>query len=332
MELYSVYRVIFLFALISTDGYVSARVFIAAAAVAVAVWLALFILQGVGLYKMAKNVGLRNKWLAFVPFGDLFFMGKLSGSSEIFGRKMKRPGLYAMLASIGSSVFCIAAAVAEALLFTKYGSFIVENEQGYQWVNLSGFGLYVYNFYRFSDFFIGIFELVYIILLLILLMGLYKRYYAKGYLLLSWLGLFLPVSRYIVVFVLRKNKNRPYEEYLRQRREEFLRRQSQNPYGAYGPYGPYGSYGPYGGANGPYNNPNGPYGGQSGPYNNPGNPYGGQSGYGQNPQSGRGPAEDPFSEFAPGASSGSGPAAGSNGDSSKPDSRPEDGGHDDLFN
>lgn len=54
MELYSVYRVVFLFALISTDGYVSARVFIAAAAVAGAVWLALFILQGVGLYKMAK--------------------------------------------------------------------------------------------------------------------------------------------------------------------------------------------------------------------------------------------------------------------------------------
>lgn len=73
-------------------------------------------------------------------------------------------------------------------------------------MNLSGFGLYVYNFYRFSDFFIGIFELIYIILLLILLMGLYKRYYAKGYLLLSWLGLFLPVSRYIVVLFCARTK------------------------------------------------------------------------------------------------------------------------------
>ena len=165
MELYSVYRVVFTFGLISSDGYVSARLFVVTAAVAGAIWLALFILQGVGLYKMAKNVGLRHKWLAFVPFADLVFMGKLAGTCDIFGRKMKRPGLYTMLASVGVSVFCIAAAVAEALLFTKYAGFIVENEQGYQWVNLSGFGLYVYNFYRLSDFFIGIFELVYIILL-----------------------------------------------------------------------------------------------------------------------------------------------------------------------
>ena len=157
------------------------------------------------------------------------------------------------------------------------------------------------------------------ILLFILLTGLYKKYYAKGYLILSWVGLFLPVSRYIVVFVLRNNKAIDYEAYMRAKREEYMRR---NPYGPYGPYGgPYnpGNQGPYN--QGPYNQ--GPY--NQGPYNqgsyNQG-PYG-QSGNGTPGQSGSA-ADDPFAEFAPGASSGT--------DASGKGDKKENKDDDDLFN
>lgn len=110
---------------------------------------------------------------------------------------------------------------------------------------------YVLNFYYISDYIISIVQLIYQVLLFILLMGLYKKYYTRGYMLLSCVALFVPLSRYIAVFVIRNNKAIDYDAYMRARREEFMRRQQQqNSYG-YGrpPYqgGPY-DRGPYGGA------------------------------------------------------------------------------------
>ena len=71
-----------------------------------------------------------------------------------------------------------------------------------------------------------------------------------------------PVSRYVIVFLLRKRVAVDYDEYVRKRREEFFRRQQQyySQFGGYNnPYGrpPYqgGSY--YAGTQTPYQNPNG---------------------------------------------------------------------------
>lgn len=326
MEFYAIYVLISNFGVLfgSSEGGIAvdsmARILIVSLPIAAAVWLALFILQGVGLFTMAKKAGLKNKWLAFVPFADLILMGKLAGTCSIFGRKMKRSGLYAMLASVLSTLYVAALVAAQILLFTVYRDAIVIDEFGSaDWVGLTGFGNFVRNFYMIGDLLGGIVELIYVILLFILLTGLYKKYYAKGYLILSWVGLFLPVSRYIVVFVLRNNKAIDYEAYMRAKREEYMRR---NPYGPYGPYGgPYnpGNQGPYN--QGPYNQ--GPY--NQGPYNqgpyNQG-PYG-QSGNGTPGQSGSA-ADDPFAEFAPGASSGT--------DASGKGDKKENKDDDDLFN
>ena len=55
--------------------------------------LVLFVLQGFGLYAMAKKREMKNKWLAFVPLASVWYMGKLAGACDGFGKKMKRPGL-----------------------------------------------------------------------------------------------------------------------------------------------------------------------------------------------------------------------------------------------
>ena len=99
------------------------------------------------------------------------------------------------------------------------------------------------------------------------MISLLKKYYAKNYMMLSFVQLFLPLARYIIIFAVRKNKAVDYNEYMRSRYEEFVRRQQAyrgNPYG--------GAYG------GPYGNP----------YGNPQNPYGAP----QRPQ------DDPFGEFS----------------------------------
>lgn len=292
MEIYGIYQVVLIFG-VMLGGTVSGRLLYGSLSMAAGIWLILFVLQGIGLCTMGKKRGVKNRWLAFVPFANVCYMGKLAGTCSLFGRKMKRPGLYVLISQILAALACGATIAAEIFLFTKCTGEMVPSDSGTpQWPGLTGFPMYVRNYYYYSDFIISIVQLAYTILLFILMTGLYKKYTARNYFLLSWLALFLPVSKYIVVFVIRNNKAIDYDAYMRARREAFMRRQQQNPYGR-PPYGGYGGYGNYGGN--PYNSPpynQGPY--NQGPYAQ--NPNGGQAG-------GSGGTDDPFSEFASGSAS-----------------------------
>lgn len=323
MEIFEIYQIFLIFGL-SFGGAITARLLYGSLLLAAGLWLILFVLRGIGLYTMAKKRSMKNKWLAFVPFASIYYMGKLVGTCSVFGGKMKRPGLYVMIAQLLASLVCAATIAAEILLFTKYADKMVPNESGSpRWPELTGFAMYMRNYYYYSDFVVSIVQLVYKVLLFILATGLYKKYTPKNYFLLSWVALLLPASVYIAVFVLRNRQAIDYEAYMRARREEFLRRsRQQNPYGP-DPYNrnPY-NQNPYN--QNPYNqNPYNPYGGNANPYNN--GPYGGAY---PPPPNGRSDGnEDPFSEFASGASSPSGDAPrGGTGASDGGNS-----GSDDLF-
>ncbi len=264
--------------------------------IAVAVWLALFILQGVGLCAMAKGRGIQKRWLAFCPFVNLFFMGKLAGECNVFGQRVKRAGLYTMIAQIVVTLLCGMVIASEIYLYNVCGEPVkvplADNPlyYVYDWENLTGFSATVEKFYEISDYFIVLVQLVYEILLVILLIGLYKKYAPKNITGLGILSLLIPSARYIVVFALRKRKAIDYEAYMRARREEYMRRSQQ--YGGYGnPYGGYGS--PYGR-----------------PYSNPyGNPYAPP----QQPQDAHQP-DDPFEEFSSDKKGNAGDTAGADED------------------
>lgn len=234
----------------------------------VAIWLALFILQGFGLSAMAKKRGLKKRWLAFIPFANIWYIGKIAGECNVFGQRMKRGGLYTMLAQIFTTVLCGLTIAVQVYLLVVEGA--PEYDQfGFPfWVNLTGFSAVAYKFYGISQYILPIFQLVYEVFMLILLIALYKRYAHRNYFILSMLALFVPVSRFIVIFVLRNRNGIDYEAYMRARHEAYMRQQQQ--YGGYNPY--------YGGYNrNPYGNP----------YNNP---YG-------NTQNAPKPPEEPFGEF-----------------------------------
>lgn len=238
------------------------------------IWAIVFILQGVGLYKMAKNRGMKNKALAFVPFANIWFIGKLAGECHFFGQKMKRAGTYTMIMQIVASLLCFATIASEVYLWTVHGTPQMETSLGMPyWGELSGFSGTVYKFYDLSGYLLSIAQLVYEIFLVILVMGLYKKYEPKNYMFLSMLTLFVPASRFIIVFAIRNRNAVDYEAYMRARREAYMRRQQQY----------YNQY------NNPYNNPY-----NQGGYNNP---YG-QNPYGQNNGQSAPRPEEPFSEFS----------------------------------
>lgn len=277
MELFSIYRSVYMVYLIAW-GYQSLtlRSYAIVFSFAGGIWLALFLLQSFGLYRMAKNAGKPHKWLAFVPFLNLCYMTKLSGPCTVFGHTMRRSGLYAMIAQIVVVLLEAVAVVAEVLLFTKFRSALVfdpaKDEIG---IALETLPLKMQRFYAFSQYasyFSEIAALIYTVLIVITTTGLYKAYAPKNVFPLTILTAFIPLSRCIVIFVLRNRKATDYEAYMRQAREAYYR--AHAPYGS--PYQP-----PYGG--GSQNTP---------PPNTPP------------------PAPDPFEEFSDGGDASSGDKSG----------------------
>ncbi len=215
-------------------------------------WIALFVLQGIGIYTMAKRVNLGKRLLAFVPFANLYYLGKIVGDCHFFGQKMKRVGLYVMIAQIVSTVVTVAYVLAELYLVWYYPPMLDELGSMY-WVGLTGVADKINSFREIGGYLMSIFSLVTQILFLIMMIGLFKKYAPGKQSLLSLLTFFAPPARFICIFVLRNREPFDYEAYMRRRYEEYVRRQQQyhNPYG--NPYGgsPYGMGGYQGTQGGP---------------------------------------------------------------------------------
>ena len=278
MEIYEIYSTLSytLSMLFSTEQTPLAQALIYGLVGAFLIWTALFILQGVGLYVMAKKQGLKKKWLAFIPFVNILYMGKIAGETFIFGQRMKRPGLYAMIAQIVTTALCFTVMISEIYLCANCNVHSLMNLR--IGVETECIRYSISRFYDISQYFLSIAQLCYTLLMLLLLSALYKKYSVKNQMVFTLLSCFVPISRFIIIFVLRNNKAVDYQAYMRARREAYMRQQQQYR-NQYGPYNPY---------NNPYNNP---YGQNRAPYGQ--NPYNPQSQNRSNSSSG-----EPFEEFS----------------------------------
>lgn len=204
-----------------------------------AVCVTLFVLQGVGLRMMAKKQNIKKSWLAFVPFANIWLLGKLAGTAEFFGQKIKNIGLYTMIAQIVCSIMYALMIAAQVYLVHNHGLPHVTELGDAYWLGLKGFSITVEKFYRIGNYFLSILSLISEILVFILMLSVYKKYYPKSHLALGMLALFVPISRYITVFVLRKRTPIDFDAYMRARREAYMRSRQQY-YGGYNGYNPYG--------------------------------------------------------------------------------------------
>ena len=241
----------------------SLNLLIGCAVASVVIWLGLFLLQAFGLKTMAKNRGMKKSWMAFIPFVNLWYVGKIAGECNLFGQRMKRGGMYAMIAQILTTVACAVTIIAQVYLLVNFGEPAHYDELGIpHWTSLSGAGTVAYKTFEIVSLVLPVFQLVYEVLILILLIALFKKYAPGNYFFLSILCLFIPNARYIVIFVLRKRSAIDFDAFMRAKREAYIRQQQQ-----------YGNY------NYPYGAP------QSRPTENP---YAGQT---------KPTNDDPFSEF-----------------------------------
>ena len=284
MEIYNLYHAIVTIFCMSDSGVnllkSNAKPFIVAIGVSVGVIALLFALQAVGLYVMSKKRGLDKKWLCFLPFASTYQIGRLTGPCEVFGRKMKRAGLYAMIAQIVSFILSISFVVSEYYLFVRCGGSMTVDQGGLvMWEGLPKAGVFAYKYYKIAEALVSIFSLLETVLIFILVMGLFKKYSVKNYMILSWVTLFVPMARFVIIFILRGNTAVDFEAYMRAKREAYIRRMQSygNPYG--NPYG----YNPYD-QSAPEQKPQEPFSEFGGKKEEPFSEFGGKK-------------EEPFSEF-----------------------------------
>ena len=252
------------------------------------VYLILIVFGGIGLNKLAKKQGLKHRWMAFLPFLNTYYAGKLAGETQFFGQKMKRVGLYAMISEIlyvALQLFVFAAVIIS--YFPEYRTLEVSdgvmtgaaNEAMPSWIEpaVTYGNLVAYLLWFFV-----------IVFFCVLFVAFFRKYYARGPILLAFLSAVLPF-RGFTIFAVRNNAPVDYNDYIRRRTQAYMRNNGYNqpPYGPYGPgNGGYGSGGPQNGPD-PFEGFGGPSGG------NYGASGGSSSGSSSSPSS----DDDPFSEF-----------------------------------
>lgn len=244
MEFYNLYQAIISMFCMTESGVTilkgNAKPFGVAIAVSLSVVALLFVLQSVGLYVMSKKRNLNKRWLCFVPFAATYQIGRLSGPCDVFGHKMKRAGLYAMIAQIASVLLCVLFVVSQYYLYVKCGDKLVIDQTTGRILSdsLTRTGQRFNSCYEITGSLVSIFSLLESVLTFILVMGLFKKYSVKNYMVLSWVTLFIPMARFIIIFILRNNAPIDFEAYLRAKREAYARRMQSygNPYGQ-NPYG-----------------------------------------------------------------------------------------------
>lgn len=200
-------------------------------AVAGGVFLLLLILGGIGLNAMAKKAGKKGSVLAFLPFANTYFSGKLAGETSFFGQKMKRAGLYAMIAEIAYSALEVFRLVLNLLLINP--QYIVQvKEEGAESIiwqidraSIPELLRWQYDALNYSQIVSYILLFVAIICMFTLYVALFRKYYAKNPVLMTLLCT-LFCFRGIVLFAVRKNTPVNYQDYLRRRAEQYRQKPS----------------------------------------------------------------------------------------------------------
>lgn len=246
------------------------------------VYLILLVFGGIGLNKLAKKQGLKHRWMAFLPFFNTYYAGKLAGETQFFGQKMKRVGLYAMISEIlyvALQLFVFAAVIIS--FFPQYRTLEVSDGVLSGVPNDDAMPAWIDPAITYGSLVAYLLWFFVIVFFCVLYVSFFRKYYARGPILLAFLSAVLPF-RGFTIFAVRNNAPVDYNDYIRRRTQAYMRGNGYNQ----PPYGPYGPGNSGYGSGGPQNGPD--------PFEGFGGPSGGSSsGSSSSPSS----DDDPFSEF-----------------------------------
>ena len=265
----------------------------------VAIYVALYLLMGFGLKKMAIATNTKNSWLAFVPFARYFLVGKVVGQVKMFGKKMKNAGFWLMLVfsvrfALSLTAFILNYLPLTIAYFTDVQIFIKPSDYGLAMSFGEGFSYeYTPAVYAFLNvqYVLGLLlDVAYLFFFFFTFMMLFRKFNPRSHFMftiIAFIGEIFGISLVsLVVFTQRNRKPVNYNDFLK---EQYMRMQ-----GMYAPPRP-----------NPPDNPFREFGGKG--ENDPGDPFAEFGGKKEEPQNGNAP-------FGEGNSSQSGDAESRNKD------------------
>lgn len=189
-------------------------------------YLFCLILGGLALYVMAERAGVKHSWLGFIPFANTYYAGQVAGETSFFGKRMKRAGLYAMLAEIvyvALETFSLIASI----LIANPGYYETNYIEGNPTLSLdlnsvpAGLRWMVSGSTWFSV--LGLVaNLAMLVLMCAIYMALFRKYSPRNSFILTIVSVLLPV-RAFVLFSVRNRLPVDYGEYMQQRLEQVMR-------------------------------------------------------------------------------------------------------------
>ena len=198
--------------------------------VSLVIYLAFYVLAGIGVYTLSKNNGVTTPYLAFVPFARFYQMGKLVGERKFFGMKGTVLGVVVAVLSAVYFVttnFSDVKYLLEPLTQTVTKNYFIE-------AVISQSDYTIYNLLYYFDYAMQIVLLVFSIFLAI---AVFRCYAGRNATLFSVLGVFFGIAS-VFIFVIRNNKK---EEGLYAR--DYTNNQTQNHGNYNGYYGGFYDYG-----------------------------------------------------------------------------------------
>lgn len=202
-----------------------------------------YVLRSIGIYVLAKKLGLKNLYLAWIPFAWVYLLGKIAGDVTFFGGRFKHFTIFLTV------VFCVTEAVILVENFLYYFPLVGYYLAGGKVFVASGTAqslsgtvsaLGLKSYWGSSTVFVGynfampyanssavasainafiyieyVLDIVNLVFLVLAYSAVFRKYLPGHYFvatLFSAMGLFAPF-----IFAVRKNKPMNYQEYMRQK-------------------------------------------------------------------------------------------------------------------
>lgn len=183
-----------------------------------ALYLIFLVLGGVGLYAMAKRAGVKKKGLAFVPFVNTWYTGKLAGDIYVGRSKAK----WWPLATAISEVLYVISGMA----FLVFRILLTYSVPAGSSINTTTVPVEMHWMLTASNIFYildMVFSLIVMVAFVFLYMALFKKYSPRHAFVLTLVSAMFPF-RAIPVFVVRNNQPQDFNEYMRRSMEDYYRR------------------------------------------------------------------------------------------------------------
>ena len=255
-----------------------------------------FIFEAVALFIIANRNGYKNKWMAFIPFFNTYYIGVCAQKNGFYKINAKTIGLIAaILEAVLVSLYIFS--LISGILIDKYVIYTVKDadiiatykmnltETLYNTPSNLHWAVYVY--YYMSMFALNIMSIVYTVARVILLICFFQTYACRRYVLFSITSVLFPIMG-ILFFIVRNNKAMNYREFVRAEQERQYQQYQQYRQQNYNnnPYNQNYNQNPYN--RNPYNNPPQNGGGGADPFDE----FGGSGNNSNNT-----PPNDPFDDF-----------------------------------